>query len=236
LRIRQPNNPRTKNRRLLYPHYPQVLWDQCFALDPNANLRFARGVWEHQIADHQTGNFNRHAGFDRHGPERDKEFPHHAGFYIMTWGAAYLRTKDPVFVQASDVLLNSFERRREPNGRFPSANPRSDLSWAIDVWDASSLMPDEKITVYPGVYGEVISLLTAACRITGQDRFARRADVLADEAIRLFWQDGPLPRTSSRHDHYEAITRADTPALVLLELWSIHQRLNHPLVFSWIDR
>lgn len=293
---------------------PWVLWDRCFVPNPDATLRFARGLWEHQIADHQTGNFNRHARFDRHGPQRDKQFPRHAGFYIATWSEAYTRTKDPLFVRACRVLLDSFEQRRQANGQFPDSMPRGDLSWAIDVWDAASCMPDDlarqmreaaqktddacvrkyakgiptdnqklwktaygdattameamicyeryrqtkskalgdlvlkaadqyistapnaEITVYPGVYGEVISLLTAAYRMTGQERFLRRADLLADEALGIFWKNGALPRASSRHDHYEAITRADTLALALLELWSIHHRSDQPLVFSWIDR
>jgi hypothetical protein len=303
-----------KGRDIHEYYRPWVLWDRSFALEPQASLRFARGVWEHQIADHETGNFNRHARFDRHGPERDKEFPRHAGFYIATWAAAYARTKDQVFVQACEVLLDSFERRRKPDGSFPSGMPRSDLSWAIDVWEASGLMPDslgqrmrdaaaktddayarkfkkgipidgdklwktaygdattameamicyeryrqtkspvlgdlvvkaaenylstkpdEKITVYPGVYGEVVSVLAAAYRMTGKDQFLLRAEELSDEAMTIFWKDGPLPCASSRHTHYEAITRADTLALALLEVWSIRQRPDLPLVFSWIDR
>jgi len=303
-----------KGRDIHEYYRPWVLWDRCFVLAPEACLQFAGGVWEHQIADHQTGNFNRHARFDRHGPERDKEFPRHAGFYIATWSAAYARTKDPVFVRACEVLLDSFERRREPDGRFPSANPRSDLSWAIDIWNASSLVPESlgrrmrdaakktddaytrkfkggipskadilwktaygdattameamicyeryrqteskalgelvvkaaeyylsadppgEITVYPGVYGEVISLLAAAYRVTGQERFLQRSEALADKALLVFWNDGPLPRASSHHAHYEAITRADTLALALLELWSIRLRPDQPLVFSWVDR
>jgi hypothetical protein len=121
---------------------PWVLWEDCFALAPEACDRFARGVWEHQIADHATGNFNRHARYDRHGPEKDKEFSRHAGFYIGTWGAAYRRSKDPIFLRAIETLMASFERRRESSGRFPGNNPRSDLSWAIDVWDTAPAMPE----------------------------------------------------------------------------------------------
>ncbi|MBN2272664.1 MAG: hypothetical protein JXN61_18770 [Sedimentisphaerales bacterium] len=95
---------------------------------------------------------------------------------------------------------------------------------------------DRNITLYPGVYGEVVSLLTAAYRITGDQRFLKRATALADESLVLFWDNGPLPRCSSRGDHYEAITRADTLALSLLELRSVRKSPYKPLVFSWIDR
>ena len=70
--------------------------------------------------------------------------------------------------------------------------------------------------------------------MTGEERFLQRAGVLADEALSVFWNDGPLPRATSRHEHYEAITRADT--LALLELWSLRRGPERPLVFSWIDR
>ncbi|MCL4693214.1 MAG: hypothetical protein KJ060_11975 [Candidatus Hydrogenedentes bacterium] len=45
-----------------------------------------------------------------------------------------------------------------------------------------------------------------------------------------------LPRASSRADHYEAITRADTLMLGYLELWVAHtgQELKTPLVY--VDR
>ena len=46
---------------------------------------FALGLWEHQIADHQTGAFDRHAGYAKHAPVDGKDFPRHAGFYIRTW-------------------------------------------------------------------------------------------------------------------------------------------------------
>jgi hypothetical protein len=37
-------------------------------------------------------------------------------------------------------------------------------------------------------------------------------------------------------DQYEAITRADTLVLALLQLWSAHTRPEHPLRFEWVDR
>lgn len=64
---------------------PWVLWARSFELAPEACARFARGVWEHQIYDHETVNFSRHARYDVHGPGRNHEFPRHGGFYIATW-------------------------------------------------------------------------------------------------------------------------------------------------------
>lgn len=307
-----------KDRDIHEYYRPWVLWEDSFALAPQACDWFAKGVWDHQIADHSTGNFNRHARYDRHAPGKDKEFARHAGFYIATWGAAYRRSKDPAFLHAIEVLMESFERRRKPTGRFPGGNPRSDLSWAIDVWDTASSMPEtlgarmrsaarktdqaylrkfanglprdpKKIwvagygdattameamicherhqqvlseeyasrmrdlvveaariylkedpptgqTLYPGVFGEVTSLLLAAYRLTKDDEFLRRAEVVADTAVRTFYSKAKIPRASTRHTHYEAITRSDTLALALLEMWSQRAQPERPLLFSWIDR
>lgn len=91
---------------------PWVLWERCFALVPEASRKFARGLWEHQIADHTTGGFDRHASFFEHGPADGKDFPRHAGFYIGTWCYAWKHTKDEVFLRAIETLLGRFERKR----------------------------------------------------------------------------------------------------------------------------
>jgi len=300
---------------------PWALWDKSWTLAPEACRCFAGGLWENQISDHATGNFSRHASFVRHGPERDNEFPRHAGFYIATWAEAYARTRDANFLHAIEVLVNSFEQRRHPDGSFPSASSHpdvlwwnSDLAWAVDVWSASANVPEPlasrmhqaalktdaafqhhferglselpsdlwaigygksttaadamgclerwrqtrdenyrklvlqaaeaylaaepppNAVLYPGVFGDVISLLVTSGQMTGESRFMDRADALAEQAIRLFWNDGPLPRAATNLDHYEAITRADTLALALLQLWSAHTRPDRPLRVEWIDR
>jgi len=90
--------------------------------------------------------------------------------------------------------------------------------------------------LYPGVFGEVISLLAAAHRLTKDEMFLTRAEALGDVAVRAFFGESKIPRASTQHAHYEAITRADTLALALLELWSLRARPETPLAFSWIDR
>lgn len=61
---------------------PWVLWDRCHELAPDACEKFARGLWEHQIANQTSGAFDRHAGFWSHGPADNMDYPRHAGFYI----------------------------------------------------------------------------------------------------------------------------------------------------------
>jgi hypothetical protein len=76
--------------------------------------------------------------------------------------------------------------------------------------------PPQSAVLYPGACGDVITLFLAAAQRTGDTRFLARADLLAETSIRLFWNDGPLPRAATNLDHYEASTRADTLALALL--------------------
>jgi hypothetical protein len=104
---------------------PWALWDRCFALVPEPSARFAVGLWEHQIANHKTGGFDRHAPYLEHGPVDGKDFARHAGFYIGTWcyawkyrergnGPATTRAEgtNNVCLQAIESLLARFERKR----------------------------------------------------------------------------------------------------------------------------
>ena len=106
-----------------------VLWEKSFALAPSACERFARGLWEHQIHDHKTGTFSRHAVFTEHRTFPESEFPRHGGFYIATWAEAYKRTKDPVFAKAIDTLIEHFERHRSPRSGIVPATSTGDIAW-----------------------------------------------------------------------------------------------------------
>lgn len=96
--------------------------------------------------------------------------------------------------------------------------------------------PPTDHVLYPGVFGDAISLLVTAAEMTGDAPYLARADAFAQIAVRLFWSDGPLPRAATHRDHYEAITRADTLALALLRLSCAHTRPKQPLRLEWIDR
>lgn len=136
---------------------PWVLWERSFELAPVACRKFALGLWEHQIADQNTGNFSRHAIYTRHSPEKDSEYPRHGGFYIATWAEAYRRTKDPIFVKAIETLVTYFDKRRSaqsgaipaesaPRSKGKSAWPTSSLSLAVDLWDGADKV-GEKLAV-----------------------------------------------------------------------------------------
>jgi hypothetical protein len=96
---------------------PWALWERCFALVPGPSRKFALGLWEHQIANHKTGGFDRHAPYFEHGPVDGKDFARHAGFYIGTWCYAWKHrdfgsASNEVFLQAIETMLNRFERKR----------------------------------------------------------------------------------------------------------------------------
>ncbi len=130
------------------------LWERSFELAPKACRRFALGLWHHQIGDQRSGNFSRHAGYLRHKPELDSEYPRHGGFYIATWAEAYRRTQEKVFLQAIEVLVSGFDRRRSSaSGAIPAeSNQRSggkmlwatsNLALAIDVWNSAAKVPSD---------------------------------------------------------------------------------------------
>jgi rhamnogalacturonyl hydrolase YesR len=132
---------------------PWVLWERSLALAPEPVLAFARGVWEHQIGDHATGNFSRHARYDAHGPGVDSEYPRHGGFYIATWAHAYEHSQDEVFLRAIETVLNYFDGRRHPltdtlpsesaeRSRNTLAWPPSNVSLAVDLHEGAGRVPE----------------------------------------------------------------------------------------------
>lgn len=320
---------------------PWELWDVSYALAREPVKAFAHGVWEHQIGDHATGNFSRHASYSTHAPGKNSEYPRHGGFYIATWARAYGETGDPEFLHAIETLVNYFLSRRNPeSGAIPSESasrsngtlmwPPSNVSLAIDLHAGALLVPSKTadlmlacareiddvflrlphgpgpggkgfvtladtkslggeqtsyadtwatgygdhtvaqvanmcllryaqepldgykalilgaanrylesdppadIHVYPGALGDAICLMVDAHGIASDRGYLDRADALAKIAYELFLSDGcALPRASSKANHYEAITRADTLMMGYLKLWTAHtgQRLQTTLVY-----
>jgi hypothetical protein len=116
---------------------PWVLWDRCFALVPEPSSKFALGVWEHQIANHQTGGFDRHAPYFEHGPVDGKDFARHAGFYIGTWCYAWKYTTNRVFLDAIGTMLSRFERKRRQKDGSDAAT-----IGPLDCAVAAEMVPD----------------------------------------------------------------------------------------------
>jgi len=325
---------------------PWVLWERSYALAPEACQRFAQGLWDHQISDHETGEFSRHATWTRHGTGGDNEYPRHGGFYISTWAKAYAQTKAPQFPDAIETLVDYYESLSSPaTGAIPCSSsparakimwPESSLSLAVDLWDSAGKVPQalaEKmrqraaktdavflklahdfgpdgigfvsgadidtlgplsegrwthtqtwatgygkmtdaqeamlcylrykqvgldgykrlmlgaaaryltseptpdVTLYPGPFGDVIFLLLTAHDLTGESKYLERADYFAQRAVGMFLDGGSaLPRASTRSEHYEAITRADTLMMALLKLWERHNKPAMHLGLVYNDR
>jgi len=317
---------------------PWVLWERSFEVAPEACARFARGLWEHQIADHNTGNFSRHANYEMHQTFTNSEYPRHGGYYIATWAHAYSHTKDPIFAKAIETLVDYFDGRRSPRSdAFPAESAErsggkalwtvSNLMYAICVWEGADYMPEKlgwkmrqsalrtdraffklahdlkrggkgfvgnanvdtlepnprggytsgwghagtanvcyyrygqvklgeyrklvlgaaglyldgepeiKSALHPGTLGSVIYLMLGAYELTGEKRYLERADHFAQRAVELFFDDSSaLPKATSKHDHYEAVTGGDTLMMSLLKLWATKNRPELKLRLDYSDR
>lgn len=132
---------------------PWILWEQSFSLNPEACLRFAHGLWDNQIHNHDTGEFSRHARWSRRETGGGNEYPRHGGFYIETWARAYRNTNDPVYVHATKTLIGLFRRNSSPQtgaiaccSRKERAKimwPESNLSLAVSLTTAAPDFPAE---------------------------------------------------------------------------------------------
>lgn len=348
------NTETTIDKRQRYNHEffrPWVLWEKCYELAPQSCIDFATGLWYHQIHDHETGEFSRHAQYDQHGTGTQNQYPRHGGFFIATWAEAYKQTKDTLYLKAIEVVYNFYHRNRNSiSGAIPGEvdNPRSNnlLLWpnsnlglAIDLWDATPKLPAElggklkdmaleidevylrikhdlspdgagfvsqgnaetlaaedvrkgnnrvytdrwttgygqstdasaanvcmlrfnqtgdmgfmqlvlsaadrylktepvtDFPVYPGSLGDVIHLLLNAHEITGDGIYLDRAHHFAQMSLQMFFDDSsPLPKASSKHWHYEAITRADNLMMELLKLYLVSNQIEVGSGFVYTER
>jgi hypothetical protein len=121
-----------------------LFWDFLHAREPQRMEAFAEGLWLHGVADHQTGNFSRHARWDVHGPERGYDFSKEAGYMIDVWSHAYAATGREVFRQASDTLARRYMAKMTADFRFDYDSVRRNycnhghnLTLAIEAHDAA---------------------------------------------------------------------------------------------------
>jgi len=317
---------------------PWIFWERSFSLAPQECAKFACGLWQHQIGDHNTGNFSRHANYEMHQTFTDSEYPRHGGFYLATWAEGFKQTGDPVFTKAIDTLVTYFDgRRSKQSDAVPAESAArsggkalwstSNLSLAIDLWDGSSKMPKEladkmrhsasrtnevflklshdlrqggkgfvlnahvdtlvpieqgghsdpwghagpatlclirynqmkfqgyrklivqtadyyvngepeiKFALHPGSLGAIIYLLVGTYELTAEKKYLERAQYYAKRSVELF-MDGtsPLPKATSKHNHYEAVTGSDTLMMSLLKLWAVKNRPQMDLKLTYCER
>ncbi len=330
------------------PHHemgrPWMLWDRSFELAPDACANFATALWKHQIADHETGDFDRHADPHQHKPADDYDLPRHAGMFILTWAKAYQHTQDEKFLHYIDVMLKHFEGKRDPQtGLMPAwgnsmvAWPLSSMSMALDCYASAPLVPvplakrmrafataedkaflaldndpakrgfvvsalrntgeaKERIgphtiqartfvwggkggkattamvgllcvarneqapcdgyrkliletaevylnqqpptdeDTWPLAMSQAITMEMAGYRISGEKKYLDWARKLAQKAVKLYWQDNPLPKAGLKTEHYETLTGADSLALSLLEVATVDTTAAKHVPSNTIDR
>lgn len=88
----------------------------------------------------------------------------------------------------------------------------------------------------PGIIGDVILLMTVAYEFSHHKKFLDRADYFADLGIQKFLDISPLPRAAAGFTHYEAITRADTMMMALLQLYLTQNNLKITTPLIYTDR
>jgi hypothetical protein len=129
------------------PKRKLLFFDMLYEREPKRVLDFAEGLWENQIADHKTGNFSRHAGYEHHITRRDYDFAKEGSYFIDCWSRAYEKTHKPLFQEAVRVLAGRYlHKLNEHNlmdfdstglkGRADVAFSSDMLSLAIEAQDA----------------------------------------------------------------------------------------------------
>lgn len=133
-------------------------WDVSYRLAPEASWQFALGLWRHQVADHETGAFSRHAKWSEHGPAPNADFPRYAGQMIACWADALARPENRSrpergeLERAIEVIVGRMEAnmKLEPTGYLVAARDgdehqelvwlRSNLELARCLWNVAPAM------------------------------------------------------------------------------------------------
>ncbi len=132
----------------VYRRFP--FWEKLYGIDPERALRFADGLWLHQIGDRRVGDYSRHARIASHGPDTGAAYPRHAGFYIWAYANAYVQTRDPKYIERIELLIESrtglrpqpFSLLVEPGAW--RCERSSDPTLRALLWDAAALVPSRR--------------------------------------------------------------------------------------------
>jgi len=141
-------------------------FDLLYAAEPERTLAYARGLWEHQIADHKTGNFSRHARYDAHGPGKDYDFPKEGSYFIDCWSRALQKSHDRTFLEAIRVLaqrylgkLNDHDRMDFDSTTRPERENNcitiQNLGLAIECHDAATRVDSQTAKVLRQLAGRL---------------------------------------------------------------------------------
>lgn len=129
---------------------PWIHWKTSYEVAPEETARFADGLWEHQIYDHETCHFSRHARYSHHSPAKGYEFLRQVGFYLDTWASIYEETEDEKYLEIIGKFLAALKSWQHPQTGLLPFESRSqnvsfilhNLSFTVDAWEASQKLPD----------------------------------------------------------------------------------------------
>ncbi len=118
-------------------NYLWPYWDKV----PGTLKRHAYALWNHQVYSKETGNYNRHANFHRHGPSGGMEFPQTGSCYIHDWASYYAESGDVEMARAIRALLGRWNSLRSPHSDEVYADSKrevtKDLIWCNHNLDAT---------------------------------------------------------------------------------------------------
>jgi hypothetical protein len=107
------------------------------------------GLWDHYVRDKNTGDFNRHANSNRHGPGGGMEFPWPGSAMIATWVEAYLASPNPEYVRAINTILNRWESLRDANGHLAPCSSYREWAWYRGYCQAANRLDDYAELIEP---------------------------------------------------------------------------------------
>lgn len=130
---------RWRNWEFLEQYSEQLLYD------------FGLALWKNQIHNRKDCSFDRHASFDSPGTRPGKEFPRHAGYYLLIWAKCFEWGKDRIFLKAITRMARSLEETRNSKSQALPAmrslpeltRPLHELSYLCDLHEAAQVLPPE---------------------------------------------------------------------------------------------
>jgi hypothetical protein len=128
------------------------------------------------------------------------------------------------FASREDEVVRSLPYDFKWSGRF-LADPTAATGEPLEL-----SMPPGELDGWPAASGHAISREPAAWSSTARQVYLDRARELADHAVAAFFGESPLPRASTKTEHYESITGAGTLALALVEL---HLHILYITAVKW---
>lgn len=127
-----------------------LYFDYLYSVDPERTIKYALGLWDHQIADKNTGDFSRHARYDYHKPGKGSDFPKEGSYFIDTWARAYGKTKNPEFLRAITTIASRFLNRTNDLGLcdFDSSGKPDRINWCVTLPLLSMVIESENSIQY----------------------------------------------------------------------------------------